>query len=145
MSLKKYYWIYFGLYLAFSALMAFISSLINIGSGVSIIAPMVAAMSTGQVFIKDHARAPDDTERNQLVWGSLAISWGSSLVVALAALAMMASQGEDITQVLEILTSAKFMLIMAVVLGGVFSISYLMTNWAYGSFSTKSAAKIKKS
>ena len=144
MSLKKYFWIYFGLYLVLSALIAVIGAFINIGSGASIIAPFAAAVSTGQFFMKDHLRAPDAAEKKRLVWGSLAISWGASVIALLVILAVIKATGEDISQFTEMASSGMFMAIMLVILILVFLITYAMTSWAYGGFLTKMAAKIKQ-
>ena len=143
MSLKKYFWIYLGLYLAISMLLTVIGTFINIGAGPSIIVPFAAAVSTGQFFMKDHLRAPNDAEKKRLVWGSLAITWGVSVIALLVILAVIKATGEDMSQFTDMASSGVFMAIMLVVLILVFLISYAMTNWAYGSFLTKMAAKIK--
>lgn len=143
MSLKKYFWIYFGLYLAISIILTVIGLFINIGSGPSIIVPFAAAVSTGQFFMKDHLRAPDAAEKKCLVWGSLAISWGVSVIALLVILAVIKATGEDISQFTEMASSGVFLAIMLVMLILVFLISYAMTSWAYGGFLTKMATKMK--
>ncbi len=141
MSLKKYFWIYLGIYIAISILIMVISAFIEIGNGPGIMVPFIAAMTTGQYFVKDHFRIPDAAEKKRLVWGSLAISWGASIIVAVIFVALQAIVG-DLSSLKQMVSSGGFMLIMLLILAVVFLISYAMTSWAYGGLLNKLAAKI---
>lgn len=143
MSLKKYYWVYFGLYVLFNVILFTVSFFIDFGSSLSFLTAFIAAMSTGQIFVKDQSRAPIPAEKKRLVWGSLTISWGSSLVLTIIALALMAWAGEDMAFV-QTLRSAVFLLIMLATLIVLFLISYAMTSWAYGGMAQRAANMLKK-
>lgn len=144
MSLKKYYWAYFGLYLLFNVILFAVSFFIDFGSSLSFLTAFIAAISTGQLFVKDQLRAPNLAEKKRLVWASLAISWGSSLVLTIIALLFMAWAGENMAFLNQILHSGVFMLMMLAILGVLFLLSYAMTRWAYGGMANRLALKIRK-
>lgn len=144
MSLKKYYWAYFGLYLLFNVILFAVSFFIDFGSSLSFLTAFIAAISTGQLFVKDQLRAPNLVEKKRLVWASLAISWGSSLVLTIIALLFMAWAGENMAFLNQTLHSGVFMLMMLAILSVLFLLSYAMTRWAYGGMANRLALKIRK-
>ncbi|RYY78161.1 MAG: hypothetical protein EOO69_11930 [Moraxellaceae bacterium] len=143
MSLKKYYWAYFGLYILFNVILFAVSFFIDFGSSLSFLTAFVAAISTGQIFVKDQRRAPNPAEKKRLVWGSLAISWGSSLLLTLVALALMTWAGDNMAFI-QTLRSGVFLLTMLVILMVLLLISYAMTSWAYGGMANRFALKANK-
>ncbi len=145
MNLKKYYWAYFGLYILFNVMLLAISFFIDFGSSLSFLTAFMAAITTGQLFVKDQFRAPNLAEKKRLLWASLAISWGSSLVLTLVALAFMAWAGENMAFLSQTLSSGTGLAIILIVLVILFLISYAMISWAYGGMARMLAVKIKKS
>lgn len=145
MNLKKYYWAYFGLYILFNVILLAISFFIDFGSSLSFLTAFMAAITTGQLFVKDQFRAPNPAEKKRLLWASLAISWGSSLVLTLVALGFMAWAGENMAFLSQSLSSGIGLAIILIVLIILFLISYAMISWAYGGMTSRLAVKIKKS
>lgn len=143
MSLKKYFWIYFGIYLAISILLSVVGLFIDIGSGPAFIMPILAAITTGQYFVKDHSRIPDAGEKKRLVWGSLAISWGTSLIFA-AIFVVLQGITSDLTEFRKMASDSGFIFFMLIILAVIFLMSYALTSWAYGGLLTKMAAKMNK-
>ena len=105
----------------------------------------MAAITTGQLFVKDQFRAPNPAEKKRLLWASLAISWGISLLLTLVALAFMAWAGENMAFLNQTLSSGIGLAIILIVLIILFLISYAMISWAYGGMARMLAVKIKKS
>lgn len=140
MPLRKYYWAYLGLYWLFNIILLLVSLMVEFNSSLSFLTAFIAAIVVGQLFVKDHRRAPNAVEKKRLVWASLAISWGSSLCLTLVALAFMAWAGEDMAFFSQIFALGGLTSIVLVALVVLLAISYGMIRWAYGGITTRMAA-----
>lgn len=140
MPLRKYYWAYLGLYWLCNIILLLVSLMVEFNSSLSFLTAFIAAIVVGQLFVKDHRRAPNAVEKKRLVWASLAISWGSSLCLTLVALAFMAWAGEDMAFFSQIFASGGLTSIVLVALVVLLAISYGMIRWAYGGITTRMAA-----
>lgn len=82
-NLKKYLLRFFLIHIALMVLLGFVSSVLNIdfGSGMSVVILMCSAMYTVGAFIQDNKRAPNQSEKNKLVWYSFFILLGLSMII----------------------------------------------------------------
>lgn len=126
---------YVGILILFAVISTFLSSA---GSSGSVIAPFVAAMLIGELFVKRENRAPSDEERDALTFGSFFIF--VALNIVLLALAFFGGAFGDVfaeTDRLGMLTT-----ILAIVLIVIFAITFFMMRWAYGGLTRKRANKL---
>ncbi|MFI8773115.1 ABZJ_00895 family protein [Gordonia sp. NPDC062954] len=84
MSLNRYLGWFALTYLGAGLVLAFIGTFLDIGSGASAIVPMIAAMSAGDRFVRDHGRIPTSSEKWALVNASFAIAVVLTAVTILA-------------------------------------------------------------
>ena len=84
-NLKSYYWLYSKVFLLTTIAVFFISAVsFIVGIILAFIVPFIAALSTAQKFVNDQLRAPEITEKKNLVWVSLAITLLTSLALTWA-------------------------------------------------------------
>jgi len=126
---------YVGMLILFTIVSMFISSA---GTSGSIVAPFLAAMIIGEVFIKAEKRAPNDGERSRLTLGSFIIF--IAINIALLGLAYFGGAFNDLS--LETNTMGTLSTILGVVLLIMFAIVFFMIRWAYGGLTRKRAAKL---
>lgn len=74
MSLTKYLGWFTLTYVGAGLVLAVIGTFVDIGSGISVIVPMIAAMSAGDRFVRDQGRLPTTPEKRILITASFAIS-----------------------------------------------------------------------
>lgn len=144
-NLKSYYWLYSKVFLLTTIAVSFISAVsFIVGSILAFIVPLIAALSTAQKFVNDQLRAPEITEKKNLVWVSLAITLLTSLALTWAS-ALILFPHVEWKDVFSFFSSEGVVAaIMLVVLIVGFLINYLMLNWAYGSFAATTASDLKK-
>jgi len=126
---------YVGMLILFTIISMFISSA---GGSASIIAPFIAAMLIGELFIKRENRAPNDTERGALTLGSFIIF----VTINLAIVALMFLSGG----LGDAFADGGGTGVLAIVIGLVFLVIFLivffMIRWAYGGLTRKRAEKL---
>ena len=70
--IKKYIFIFSTVYIILSILLLILLNFIDLpNTTIAIVSIMAAAIFTVQSFVKEQSRAPDTSEKNQLVWGCL--------------------------------------------------------------------------
>ncbi|MDA8708662.1 ABZJ_00895 family protein [Hellea sp.] len=126
---------YVGMLILFAIISMFLSSA---GSSGTVIAPFIAAMIIGEVFVKKESRAPNDEERNALTLGSFFIF--VAINVALLALAFVGGAFGDVFS--ETGSFGAITTILSVLLLVVFVIVFFMMRWAYGGLTRKRAEKL---
>jgi len=126
--------IYIGITILFAVISSFVSSA---GSSGSVLAPFLAAMIVGQIFVKSEKRSPNNQERNRLTL----YSFGVFLAINISLLALVFTVGGlgDVLPDGEI--SSSLLTIIAVVFAILSLIVFFMVRWAYGGLTQKIAAK----
>lgn len=138
---------YVGLFaLLNAALMLFFNVLaygfdIDLGSGANIAMLMGASIITSNEFVTINQRAPDKTEKYNLILGCLL----SSVAISIAGVAILISvvlgpQGiTEITGIFSALSAPTWLIIISAVT----SVYYLMLNLSFGWHANKLAMKIR--
>ncbi len=126
---------YVGMLILFAVISMFLSSA---GSSGSVIAPFLAAMLIGDFFVKKENRAPNDTERNALTWGSFLIFAGIN--IALLALAFVGGAFGDVFS--EAGGAGSITTVLGIVLLIIFAVVFFMMRWAYGGLTQKRADRL---
>jgi len=126
---------YVGMLILFAVISMFLSSA---GSTGSVVAPFLAAMMVGELFIKRENRAPNEAERNALTLGSFMIF--ATINIALLALAFVGGAFGDVFS--ETGATGKLTTIIGAVLLILCFIVFFMMRWAYGGLTRKRAEKL---
>ncbi|MEE3851893.1 ABZJ_00895 family protein [Gordonia sp. LSe1-13] len=133
MSLGKYLGWFAGSYAVLALIVGAIGEFIDIGSGASVIVPMLAAMLAGDRFVADHERLPSKAEKSALIYGSFAIS----IVLAAITLAVMVVAIPDLTT--EVEDSLGWPLTIGILAVG-FALNYLLIWFGYGPMTKRMLA-----
>ncbi|WP_026940940.1 ABZJ_00895 family protein [Hellea balneolensis] len=126
---------YVGMLILFGVISTFISSA---GSSGAVIAPFLAAMIIGELFIKREQRGPDEAERKALTSRSFLIF--AVINIALIGLAYLGGAFGEIS------LDGNGAALLGAILGGfilvIFLIVFFMIRWAYGGITRKRAEKL---
>jgi len=138
-SFPKYV-LFFGLvYIGMTVLFAVISSFVSsAGSTGSVIAPFLAAMVVGQIFVKSEKRAPNNEERNRLTF----FSFGVFLVINISLISLAFSAGAFDGVFSDGDSGGPLLTMFAVIFTVLLLIVFFMMRWAYGGLTQKFATKI---
>ncbi|MGH1486060.1 MAG: ABZJ_00895 family protein [Cellvibrionaceae bacterium] len=141
-SIKKYMLRFALLYIALSALLAAISYFfdIDLGTASSVVVVMSSAMYAVGVFIQDHKRPPNKTEKTRMIWVSFAISWLLSIavIVAITVPVLLLPGGVEmaLSYISSIITSISIVVILAI-LAFVTLLYLALFYFSYGFFARK--------
>jgi len=142
MTLKKsmgYYLALFLLgYIGITIVVAIIGAILSSSmSGMTVVAPFVAAMLVAGRFLKVENRRPTDAERSQLTTGSFLIFVGINVLL----LGLLFLTG-IFTEAASSVNLSTLFIILGVIFAVVFLITYFMIRWAYGNLLNKQADKM---
>lgn len=102
-------------------------------TGVSVLAPFLATLFTGEHFLKRERRCPNGTERTELVWGGIIIFFCFNLLGFVVFWTVGGRLPNNTSAVLIFGISNS--VVVAV-------INYFMMCWAYGGLLDKRAKKL---
>lgn len=138
-SLKRYYMMFGGVLVALMILTVIIQMMLPVSSlsGVSMITPFLAAMFTGEGFLKRERRFPDASEKNKLIWSGLAIFLGLNFFIT-----AITWSGGAVFEGAKVSEDPTFFVIVLVLLICVVAINFFLMRWAYGSLLKKRAEKL---
>ncbi len=146
-SLRRYFLIY-----GLAFLIGYILSVILVlltqlkAPWMTVVLTMLSAHIVVHFFIKHHKRAPDNSERRRLVWGSLLISFLFDIIPTLILFIPViydasfpeSSDSSIHNQYFAIMNIAAILLIL------VWIIDYFMLHWIYGSNAKKQLIAYQK-
>ena len=141
--IKKYIFIFSTVYIILSILLLILLNFIDLpNTTIAIVSIMAAAIFTVQSFVKEQSRAPDTSEKNQLVWGCLisTIAIGSLLsVIPLIVSADIDSLNNVLRNVLDVIP--LWLLILSIFIA--ILIQYLILKFSFGYFANKIVKNMK--
>lgn len=136
LNISKQILIFMVVVLGMTILLGIVSVLLKTSMiGVSIIVPMVAAMISGQSFVKAHNRAPTKDEAKRLAAVSFFFFIGLQFLFLTLALANPALK--DVFAQFN----SKVLAILAFFLVFYFGIAFVLIRWGYGGMTQKFANK----
>ena len=130
--MRKYILIFSGTYsFAFVAAIV-LSAMFALDGSFTVATLMAGAMITSMLFVKDHKRSPNKTEKRTLVWGSLL----SSILISSIAAAIFLALSAERSSIIEVLTPIPlWMWILSVVVISVIYAAFL--SFCYGWLTEK--------
>lgn len=138
MTLHRYLLWFAGAYVGIGLVAALVSTFVDAGSYISMIAPMFAAQIAGDRFVRDHLRVPNREERRALIWWSMGIAMAVTVVVALVILAADSGLVSAITENGGVMIAVGIGLLIGIVL------TYLLIWFGYGRLTTRTLAGYQK-
>ena len=131
-SLKHYFLVFSGAYILALILFGILSIAINITSASGVPTLIVGGFFTAWYFVKREKRIPDDNEKIQLVWGSIACTFFVSAIL----LFVYALLSGTTLQLVETLQTVP-MWIWLFAIGFMILIEFIIFSLSYGWYAKK--------